>query len=187
MAERDPRAAIVVVELDPEVTRVAYRFFGVRRDHGIGTVHGDARAYLEHPGDREYDRIYLDVYGGREALPYPLVTQEAFAAIRRRLGPGGTAGLNLIGVTTGAESLRMWSVVHTAREIFPSVALYTHLGPDYPERQNALLALSPDPHHPFPPRAGLFQRWPQEEWPAAERATVFRDLAMGREEVRGKR
>jgi hypothetical protein len=47
VAERDPRARITVVELDPEVTRTAHRFFGVRRELGIETVHGDARAYLD--------------------------------------------------------------------------------------------------------------------------------------------
>ena len=40
VAEGDPSARITVVELDPEVTRVAYRFFGLRPEHGIATVHG---------------------------------------------------------------------------------------------------------------------------------------------------
>ena len=37
-------ARITVVELDPAVTRIAYRWFGVRPEHGIESMHGDARA-----------------------------------------------------------------------------------------------------------------------------------------------
>lgn len=177
VAERDPRARITVVELNPEITRAAYRFFGVRREHGITTVHGDARAFLDRaPG--EFDRIYLDVYAGAEALPPALVTYEAFGALRRHLRPEGVAGLNVIGETEGPDSVRVWAVVRTFAEVFPSIALYTHLGPDYPERQNFLLlgALSPD--HPFPARAGLFDRWPPDQWPADSAAAVLRDLVM---------
>ena len=32
-------------ELDPEVTRIAQHYFGLRREHRITTVHGDARAF----------------------------------------------------------------------------------------------------------------------------------------------
>jgi spermidine synthase len=176
IAERDPRARVTVVELDPEVTRLAYRFFGVRRSHGIASVHGDARAYLERGPDAAADRVYLDVYGGDEALPYALVTREALELARRRLRPGGALGINLIGVTTGAESLRMWSVVRTLREVFPAVALYTHLGPEYPERQNVLAVAALDDAHPFPPRAGTFDRWAEEAWPRVDAAAVYRDL-----------
>ncbi|MBV9772679.1 MAG: hypothetical protein JO040_01940, partial [Gemmatimonadetes bacterium] len=46
---------------------------------------------------------------------------------------------------------------------------------DYPERQNFLLAASPEPGHRFPERAGSFERWPRAEWPGWEGTTVFRD------------
>src|SRR3546814_6524650 len=69
VAERDPRAAITVVELDPEVTKAAYLYFGLRSEHGIRSVHGDARAFLSRTDDEsEFDRIYVDVYGGQESL-----------------------------------------------------------------------------------------------------------------------
>lgn len=183
IAERDPRADVTVVELDPEVTRLAYRFFGLRRDHGIASVHGDARAFLERGEGEGFDRVYLDVYGGEESLPYSLVTAEAFGALRRHLRPGGVAALNLIGNPAGPEALRLWSVVRTLAEAFPGVALYSHLGPDYPDRQNFLLAAAVDADFAFPPRAGLFERWPAESWPTPEGAVVFRDLFPGRQQA----
>jgi predicted O-methyltransferase YrrM len=175
VAERDASASITVVELDPEVTRVAYRFFGMKRHYGIQSVHGDARAYIEQ-AEARFDRIFVDVYGGQEALPHSLVTREAFELLERLLRPGGVLTLNAIGVTDGRGERRFWSLVRTLTEVFPAVALYTHLGRDHPERQNVLLAASPDPDHAFPPRAGMFEPWPRDEWPDAADASILRDL-----------
>lgn len=176
VAERDGRARITVVELDPEVTRVAYRFFGARREHGLQTRNADARAFLEQAGAGAFDRIYVDVYAGHEALPYSLVTAEAFELLAGHLAPGGWLAINAIGVTHGAESRRFWSLVRTIGEVFPTLALYTHLGPDFPERQNVLIAASRDADAAAPASAGVFQRWPQEAWPRATGAIVYHDL-----------
>ncbi|HEX2093200.1 MAG TPA: fused MFS/spermidine synthase, partial [Longimicrobiaceae bacterium] len=182
VTERDPAARITVVELDPEVTHAAYRCFGVRPEHGIVSLHGDARAVVEgwSEGGR-FDRIYVDVYDGREALPHSLVTAEAFSLLGRLLRPGGTLALNVIGVAAGAGSRRLWSTVRTACEVFPSVELYMHLGRDYPERQNFLLAASPESGHRFPERAGTFERWPRAEWPGWQGTVVYRDRLGGGE------
>jgi hypothetical protein len=176
VAERDPRAEITVVELDPEITRVAYRYFGMRRGYGIASVHGDARAFVEAADERSYDRLYVDVYGGQEALPYSIVTVEAFERMARLLRPGGMLTVNVIGVTGGEGGPRLWSVIRTAAAVFPSVALYVHLGRDYPDRQNLLLAATAKAGHEFPPAAGMFEAWPRAEWPAEPTTMVFRDL-----------
>lgn len=176
IAERDGSAGITVVELDAEVTRLAYRYFGVRPDHGITTVTGDARAYLEREDGARYDRIYMDVYSGSEAIPYHLVTREAFTALRARLAPGGALAMNLIGVATGPESLRMWSVVRTVMDVFPHTALYLHLGADFPDLQNVLLIATPEEGRRFPDSAGIFSRWPADQWKMTPTAPVLRDL-----------
>lgn len=177
VAERDPSARVTVVELDPEVTSTAYRFFGLRPHHNIRSVHGDARAYLEGAGEDRFDRIYVDVYGGQESLPPPLITLEAFQLMRDRLRPGGLVAVNVIGTTHGLESTRFWSMVETFSTAFAASALYLHLGRDFPERQNALLAGAVDAGVEFPERAGLFDRWLPEEWPAKRETTLLRDLA----------
>lgn len=177
VAERDPRASITVVELDPDVTKVAYRYFGLRPEHRIVTVHGDARAFLARAeDDGDFDRVYIDVYGGQESLPFTLVTVEALELLRGRLRAGGIAAVNVIGTTHGPESTRLWSTVRTFAEVFPSLALYTHLGREYPERQNLLLAGATDPGQTFQDRAGLFDAWPRAEWPPVPGAVVYRDL-----------
>jgi spermidine synthase len=174
IAERDPNARVTVVELDAEVTQVAARFFGLRRDHGIQTVFGDARAFLD-SDDRKWDRIYLDVYAGTETLPYPMVTAEAFHAAAERLAPDGLIGVNLIGIVSGQESAKLWSVVRTIGEVFPAVAVYAHLGADYPDRQNVLVIASQTSHPDLGRQMGHFERWPASDWPDGG-TMVFRDL-----------
>jgi hypothetical protein len=176
VAEHDPRARITVVELDPEVTRVAYRYFGMRKGHGIGSIHGDARAFLDRAAPSSFERIYVDVYGGHEALPHSVVTAEAFDRLAETLTPDGMLTMNVIGVAAGEGAPRLWSVVRTAAEVFPAVALYVHLGRDYPDRQNFLLAASRSSDFGFPRSAGMFEPWPREEWPDEPTSTVFRDI-----------
>jgi hypothetical protein len=176
IAERDGTASLTVVELDPEITRIAYRFFGVHASHRITTIHGDARAFLERGAEGSFDRIYLDVYAGSEAVPYHLVTREAFAALRGRLAPGGAIGMNLIGVTTGPEALRTWTLLRTIRQVFPTLGLYTHLGTGFPDLQNLLLLAADDTERAFPDRVSMMERWPEHEWDPSPAAIVLRDL-----------
>ena len=176
-AEDDPRARITVVELDPAVTRAAYRWFGVRPEHGIATLHGDARAVAQTLPAGAWDRVVVDVYGGGEQVPHHLVTAEAMAVVRGLLQPDGVALVNLIGVARGEGECRFWSVVRTVAAAFPAVRLYVHVGRDFPERQNFLLAAAADAGFRFPERAGTFETWPAEEWPALPCAAVLRDRA----------
>jgi len=175
IAERDPRARITVVELDPEVTRAAYRYFGLRPEHGVTSIHGDARLVAAELPDAAFDRVFVDVYDGTESVPYPLVTLEAMRGLARLLKPGGVVVVNVIGVAEGEGDRRFWSTVRTAREAFGAVRLYVHHGRDFPDRQNFLVAASPDASVGFPEAAGAFEGWPEAEWPRLPSTTVFRD------------
>jgi hypothetical protein len=76
--------------------------------------------------------------------------------------------------------------VRTAVGAFPSSALYFHLGPDFPDPQNFLIAVSPEPGFAFPERAGSFERWERDRWPGWAGTTVFRDR-FGELEAREER
>jgi SAM-dependent methyltransferase len=184
VAERDPTARITVVELDPEVTRAAYRFFGVRAEHRVESIHGDARQVAAHLAAGEWDRVFVDVYDGTETVPYPLVTLEAMREYARLLRPGGVVVVNVIGVADGEGDRRFWSTVRTAREAFASLRLYYHLSRDFPDRQNFLLAGSADPDARLPAAAGTFEPWPEPEWPRHPDTIVFRDRFPASDERR---
>lgn len=89
-----PSAQVDVVEIDPAVTRVARRFFGVPRDAAIRTFNQDARWFAMQEGE-PYDAIFIDAFNDL-SVPYHLTTREYAAQLRRRLRPGGALVANLI-------------------------------------------------------------------------------------------
>ena len=89
-----PGAEIDVVEIDPAVTRVAQRFFGLPRDSPIRTINQDARWYLMQPGER-YDLMFIDAFNDL-SVPYHLTTLEFARHVQKRLEPDGAMIANVI-------------------------------------------------------------------------------------------
>src|SRR5918992_2102151 len=88
-----PEAEIDGVELDPAVSRVGRRYFGME-DNPRLTVHdADARPFLRST-DRRYDLIVVDAYH-QPYVPFYLATREFFELARKRLAPGGIIALNV--------------------------------------------------------------------------------------------
>jgi hypothetical protein len=91
-----PGAAVDGVELDPAVTRVGRRYFGLG-DNPRLTVHdADARPFLRST-DMRYDLIVVDAYR-QPYVPFYLATREFFRLVREHLTPGGIVVLNVAAV-----------------------------------------------------------------------------------------
>ena len=91
-----PDAEIDGVELDPAVSRVGRRYFGLQ-DNPRLTVHdADARPFLRRT-DGRYDLIVVDAYH-QPYVPFYLATREFFRLVRERLAPGGIVALNVAAV-----------------------------------------------------------------------------------------
>jgi spermidine synthase len=88
-----PGVAIDGVELDPKVTEVARRFFGLGAIPGLHVVTADARAFFRSTSNR-YDLIAIDAYR-QPYIPFQVATREFFAAVRAHLTPGGAVALNV--------------------------------------------------------------------------------------------
>ncbi len=58
---------------------------------------------------------------------------------------------------------------------FGAARLYVHVGRDFPDRQNFLLAASPEAGLRFPDAAARFETWPADQWPELPCAAVLRD------------
>lgn len=87
--------SVDAVEIDPAITRIAREYFGLA-PADARVFHMDGREFLSSGSDR-YDLIVIDVFGSG-ALPFHLVTREAFALFKRRLAPGGVIAMNAIAV-----------------------------------------------------------------------------------------
>jgi spermidine synthase len=99
-----PDADIDGVELDPAVSRVGRRYFGLE-DNPRLTVHdADARPFLRRT-DHRYDLIVVDAYH-QPYVPFYLATREFFSLVRERLAPGGIVALNVAAVPDDKRLVR---------------------------------------------------------------------------------
>lgn len=132
---------VVMVEIDPEVVRLAREYFGFQGEAEIA----DGRRYLQRY-DRKWDIIFIDAYLG-SSPPWQLYTREAFQLYRDRLGPGGAVIVNFIGShLDDAQRGALEAIVTTAREVFPVVDVYPDplASDDHPTR-NIYIAAAGQP------------------------------------------
>jgi spermidine synthase len=112
-----PDADVDGVELDPAVTRVGRRYFGLA-DNPRLTVHdADARPFLRST-DRRYDLIVVDAYH-QPYVPFYLATREFFRLVREHLTPGGIIALNVAATPDDKRLVR--AVGGTLATEFPEV------------------------------------------------------------------
>ena len=72
-----PHAHLDVVEIDPAMTDIARRFFGLKDDPQMNFVHEDARMYINRAASNQYDAILMDAFGSLFSVPHHLTTIEA--------------------------------------------------------------------------------------------------------------
>lgn len=111
-----------VVELDPVVVDVAYRFFRLPRSPRLSVEVEDGRRFLERD-DRRWGVIGIDAYFA-DSIPFHLTTREFLELVRERLEPGGVVVTNVIGDLTGRHSRLFRALVRTYRSVFPTVLVH---------------------------------------------------------------
>jgi spermidine synthase len=88
-----PEARIDGVEIDPAVTAVGRRYFGLGDNPRLRVITADARPFLRRTHAR-YDLILVDAYRP-PYVPFYLTTREFFRLARSRLEPGGAVVINV--------------------------------------------------------------------------------------------
>jgi len=97
-----PGTSIDGVEIDPDVSEVGRRFFGLDENPRLRTFDEDARPFLRRT-ERRYDVIGVDAYR-QPYIPFYLTTREFFTLVRDRLTPGGAMVVN-VGHPPGQDAL----------------------------------------------------------------------------------
>jgi spermidine synthase len=117
-----PTAHITVVELDPQVTALARRFFDFTDDEHTAVIHGDARGFLRRYGP-PFDLIWLDAFTDYRVIPSHYLTREFFSALRRRLKPGGLFLANTVARTPPADrgDALFVGIGNTLGQVFPEL------------------------------------------------------------------
>jgi spermidine synthase len=114
-----------VVEIDPEVIRLARTYFGFR---GTGHMYAEDARTLIRRIDTQYDFIVHDAFTGG-AVPEHLLSVEVLERLRQLLVPGGVLALNFVGATSGPLSSSAQAVNRTIRRVFAHVRAFRD-GPD---------------------------------------------------------
>ncbi|MCX7857169.1 MAG: fused MFS/spermidine synthase [Deltaproteobacteria bacterium] len=109
-----PNAHIDVVEIDPEVTKVAYEHLGLPRETRIRTYNTDGRWYVMNCTEK-YDLVFLDAYNDL-TVPYHLTTREFLSQIKNIMTEKGILLSNIIDNFQKGEFLP--SYIKTLKEVF---------------------------------------------------------------------
>jgi hypothetical protein len=108
-----PGITMTGVEIDPGITAAARRWFGLT----IPVTTADARRFIAAPGE-QYDVIVVDLYATVQ-IPSHLATREFYAAVARRLAPGGVVAANVFGA--GQKGAIVDPVTATMASVFPGL------------------------------------------------------------------
>lgn len=117
-------ALIDVVEIDPQMTAIARRFFRLQDDPRMTIIHEDARMFLNKSESSKYDVVLMDAFGSLFSVPYHLTTREAVVNLSRVLKDDGVVIFNLGSAISGPGSKFLQAELRTYREVFPNVYLF---------------------------------------------------------------
>lgn len=118
-----PSIRVDMIEIDPEVVKVAKKWFNLVETNGLSVHVQDGRMYLDR-NTRKFDSIIMDAYQtGRYGSEPPahLVTREFFALVKTNLTDDGVLAYNLIGTESGSGSRLVGNVYKTLQGVFPRI------------------------------------------------------------------
>lgn len=117
-----PDLQIDIVEIDPDVVKLAKKYFYLEEDEKLKIYVEDGRVFLNRSREK-YDIIILDAYFA-EAIPFHLTTKEFMEIVKKHLQPTGVIICNVIGSVSGPKSRYPRSQYKTLRRVFKSVYMF---------------------------------------------------------------
>jgi len=118
-----PDAKMDVVEIDPGMTAIARKYFGLNDEKNLTIYHQDARIYLNE-NKKKYDVIFGDAFNSASEIPFQLTTKEAVAKEYNALNEGGVIMINIISAIEGKRGKFARAEYATYKTIFPQVFLF---------------------------------------------------------------
>ena len=134
-----PKSTIDVVEIDPGMTDVARKYFGLKDDPRMRIFHDDGRIFLNN-NKNKYDVIFIDAFNSFSSIPFQLTTIEFVRKNLESLSDNGIVVVNIISAIDGDKGKFLRAEYTTFRKVFPQVYIFAL---DYPslgqEVQNLIL------------------------------------------------
>jgi spermidine synthase len=116
-----PELQYTEVELDPDVVRLARKYFDYNDTPRRTVVVDDGRKYLMGSPQR-FDIIMLDAYRG-PFVPFHLLTEEFYREVKKHLSPDGVVVQNI-----DSETLLFDSTIATLHQAFDQTEYYSVAG-----------------------------------------------------------
>jgi spermidine synthase len=111
-----PNAEVKVVEIDPEITRVAQNYLGISEGSKIGSFNEDGRWFvMNYKEQNRFDFIFGDAFNDL-SIPYHLTTKEFTEQLKKLLKPDGLLLANVI--DSFKKGAFMPSYIRTLEEVF---------------------------------------------------------------------
>ncbi len=117
-----PSVKVDAVEIDPDVIKIAARYFEVRAGPRLTIHEADGRRFLR-KSEQKWDLILLDAYYA-DTVPFFLTTKEFFKIVSDHLNPNGVFVNNVVGRPSGPKSKFFRSVYRTMSEVFPQAHVF---------------------------------------------------------------
>jgi hypothetical protein len=93
----DAALRIDVIELEPQVLRLADRWFGLGAMAGVATGVGDGVRAIAEAAPSTWDVLVIDAYGAALELPESFAAPSFWADAARAIASGGAVAINVIG------------------------------------------------------------------------------------------
>lgn len=135
-----PDSQMDVVEIDPQMTRLARQYFGLEDDRRLTVHHEDGRVFLNTAPSGEYDAVFIDAFGSLFSIPYQLTTKEAVRHVHRVLKDDGIVIVNIGSALAGDASMFLYAELATYQSAFAGTLLFKVRPERRPEEpQNVVL------------------------------------------------
>ena len=123
MALVHPASVNEVVEIDPEVTKIAYSELGLPPGINIKTYNQDARLFLiQRKSNEKYDIVAGDVFNDL-STPFHLTTMEFDQLVKDNMSSNGIYMINIIDDFQNGRYIP--SFIHTLKQVFKHVSLFS--------------------------------------------------------------
>lgn len=137
--DKFPKANLDVVEIDPQLTKLAKKYFRLENNERLNIYHEDGRTFLN-KNAYKYDVIFGDAFRSFYSIPYQLTTVESIRKMYDSLTDDGIVLVNIISSIEGETGKFLEAEYATFKEVFPQVYVFPVKHPENPGAiQNIIL------------------------------------------------
>jgi spermidine synthase len=117
-----PNLAIDVIEIDPGLTAIAERYFGLKPSARLNIITADGADFLQE-NTEPYDVILIDAFSNA-SVPASLTSEEAVQTVHRSLTSDGVVAANIISPYYGPNAQLIREQAQLYSQYFKTVDIY---------------------------------------------------------------